>query len=606
MHPIRRALLFLTLLLFFAPASGSPPVPEADARRHAWLRTELARHDDLYFRAAQPEISDAEYDALKRELRALEARHPALAGSGGIAVGDDRTGRFPTHAHLVPMGGLDKSHTEAELRKYLAKVQRLAGPEPVRWIVEPKFDGLALSLVYENGALVRAVTRGNGTEGDVVTANLRELASVPDILSATSVPVPQRVEVRGEIYLAKAEFDRINAARIAAGADIFAHPRNLAVGTLKSLDAAERAGRRLNFVAFGWGTWEPVEQAPVSQQELLQRLAAWGFETPEYHVAPGGETVWGIVRALERGRLDFPAPLDGVVVKVDDTSLRGRLGDSRTAPAWAIAHKFEPERVETRLLAITLQIGRTGAITPVAELEPVVLGGVTVSRATLHNRAETERRDYRVGDRVRIERAGEVIPQLVGVVLSARPPESAPYQFPTTCPSCATALEATGEAGLRCPLRACPARVQRRLEHFASAGGVNIRGFGPALIADLVQRGLLREVDDFYRLPPEALPKRVREQVERSREAELWRFIAGLGLPDIGASGARRLAARCRTLEDLLDADAALLREAGLGERAAAVALAELQQEDLRRTVRGLIAAGVRPRVVPAASAVGR
>lgn len=592
-RPLLPVLLLFTATLLWAGQTTADP----EARRHAELRAEIARHDDLYFRAARPEISDAEYDALKRELREIEARHPGLATPQDPAAGDDRTGRFPARAHLVPMLGLEKSYTESELRKFLTKVRRSTGGEPLRWVIEPKYDGLALSLVYEDGRLQRAVTRGNGEEGDDVTANLLECAELPRDLGRTAGQVPQRVEIRGEVYLARAEFDRLNAARMAAGEDVFAHPRNLAVGTLKSLDAAERSGRRLSFVAFGWGAWQPALDAPASQQDGLHRLAGWGFETPEYHVAPGEDTVWGIVRAIESIRLDFPAPLDGVVIKVDETAHRGRLGESRTAPNWAIAHKFEPERVETRLRSITLQVGRTGAITPVAELDPVTIGGVTITRATLHNRAEIERRDYRADDVVRVERAGDVIPRLVGVVLRHRPVGSMPFVFPTACPACATALEPDGESGLRCPLRACPARAKRRIEHFASAGAVNLRGFGPSLVSELVDRGLVRDIDDIYRLGQDALPARLRDEIERSRRAELWRFVAGFGLSGVGPVTARRLAARCRSLDGLLAADAAVLRAAGLSERSAEAVLVELRSEDLRRIVAGLAAAGVQPSV---------
>lgn len=586
-------LMLISLGGLFFPAKAQ--VPDAVSQRHAELRAEIARHDALYFRAARPEISDAEYDALKRELLALEQQHPALAASAPATLGDDRSGRFPTAAHHAPMLGLDKSHTEAELRKFLTRVRRAAGSEPVTWIIEPKFDGLALSLVYENGTLLRAVTRGNGFEGDVVTDNLLSCAAVPRELPREHGPVPRRVEVRGEVYLTQAEFDRINAARRAAGAEIFAHPRNLAVGTLKSLDAAERAGRQLSFVAYGWGAWEPTDAAPEGQIDLLRRLAAWGFATPEHHAASGEETVLGIVRAMEKGRLDFPAPLDGVVVKVEAVTLREILGTGATAPAWAIAHKFEPERAETRLLGITLQVGRTGLITPVAELEPVLIGGTTIARASLHNRREIERRDYRIGDHVRVERAGEVIPRLVGVNLARRLADSVPFAFPEKCPACASALEPAGDVQVRCPLRACPAQVKRRVEHFVSPAALNLRGFGPALVATLVDGGRVREVDDVYRLTSEEVPARLLEQIERSKTAELWRVIAGLGLPEVGGANARKLAAHFRSLDMLAKADEATLRAAGLTESAARQVAQELRRPETQRVIRALAEAGVVP-----------
>lgn len=598
MNPTRfiaRALLVAGLLLGPLVSAEERLVGKAAAERHAELRSEIARHDELYFRKAAPEISDAEYDSLKRELRTLETEFPALAAHGETSdrLGDDRTGRFPTHPHREPMLGLEKTHTEAELRKFLLRAAKTAAAEALTWLVEPKFDGLAISVTYERGRLVRAVTRGNGTEGDVVTENLLACTDLPRELRGATVP--EFVELRGEVFMTQAEFERLNAARIAAGAEIYAHPRNLAVGTLKSLDPAERASRRLTVVFFGWGAWMPEADEPRAQTEFYPRLAAWDLPTPAVHVAIGPETVWGLVRALDRGRLDFPAPLDGAVVKVDDVAVRRRLGESRTAPQWAVAHKFEPERVETRLLGITLQIGRTGAVTPVAELEPVRLGGSVIARATLHNRREIERRDYRIGDFVRVERAGEVIPQLVGVNLARRPADSVPYAFPTGCPSCATALEAEGEAGLRCPLRACTAQVKRRLEYAVSSSALNLRGFGPALVATLVDRGRIRDFDDLYRLTPAEVPPRVPEQIERSKRTELWRHIAALGLPEVGGASARKLATHLRGLDALAAADVTTLRAAGLTESAAQQVAEEVRRPELQRLLQALTEAGVRP-----------
>lgn len=606
MKTYRVAALFLfagSLLLCIHAFAGEPP-PGSAVERHAQLRSEIARHDDLYFRQAAPEISDAEYDALKRELRQLEEQHPSLATGRPEEnrLGDDRTGRFPTQAHRVPMLGLEKTHTEAELRKFLSRAAKALGDGKQVWLVEPKFDGLAISLTYEQGRLVQAITRGNGVEGDVVTANLLACTDVPRELGGGAVP--DRVELRGEVFMEQAEFERINAERHAAGREIYAHPRNLAVGTLKSLDPAELAARRLSIVFFGWGGWEPAEDEPPTQREFYGRMAAWGLATPEAHIATGPETVWGLVRAMDHGRIEFPAPLDGAVVKLDAVDARRRLGESRTAPLWAVAHKFEPERVETRLLGITLQVGRTGAVTPVAELQPVRLGGSAVSRATLHNRREIERRDYRIGDTVRVEKAGDIIPQLVGVNLALRPTGSTPYAFPEKCPACATALAPDGDAGLRCGNRRCPAQVKRRVEHFVSKSALNIRGFGPVLADSLVERGIVRDLDDLFRLTDADVPRGVREQLEQGREAELWRVIVGLGLPEIGAVNARRLAVRFGRLDALAEADEAALREAGLTAVAAREVAATLAEPEMRRLLTALTEAGLRP-VVAAAPGSG-
>lgn len=595
-----RALGALVCCLFLATSVSAQTDSASAAReRIAELRAEIARHDELYFKHAAPEITDAEYDALKRELRVLLEQHPQLSAAdseaGAGVVGDDRSGRFPTARHRVPMLGLEKSYTEAELRKFLARVERLAG-ESVTWVVEPKYDGLAISLTYVRGRLVRAVTRGNGSEGDDVTANLLACTDVPRELPDTpDFPRPDFIEVRGEVFMALAEFERVNAMRRAAGEEVFAHPRNLAVGTLKATDPAVLRSRRLTLVCYGWGGCEPADTAPVSQRDLLTRLSAAGFLVPPAHVASGAETVWQIVRVLHHERAEFAGPLDGAVIKVDEVALRRRLGDAEAAPRWAIAHKFEPERVETRLRAITWQVGRTGVLTPVAELDPVTLGGSTIARASLHNRREIERRDYRIGDRVRVERAGEIIPQLVGVNLAARPAEAVPVTFPTACPVCATALQPEGEAGWRCPQRACPAQVKRRLEYFASEAALNIRGFGPTLVETLVERGKLSEVDGIYRLTAADVPARVLEQIERSKSAELWRFVAGLGLPEVGGVNARKIADRAGSLEALGRMSRDELVAAGLSAAVAEAVERELAAAPLQQILRGLSAAGVQP-----------
>lgn len=608
LHRALGALVFCLVLAASLPAQADSGSTARE--RIAELRSEIARHDELYFKRAAPEITDAEYDALKRELRGLLEQHPQLAAADGEAaagaLGDDRSGRFPTARHRMPMLGLEKSYSEAELRKFLARVERLAG-EPVTWVVEPKYDGLAISLTYVRGRLVRAVTRGNGSEGDDVTANLLACTDVPRELPAQpDFPLPEFIELRGEVFMALAEFERVNAMRRDAGEEVFAHPRNLAVGTLKATDPAVLRSRRLTLVCYGWGACEPADAAPVSQRDLLTRLSAAGFLVPPAHVASGAETVWQIVRVLDRERSEFAGPLDGAVIKVDEVGLRRQLGEGEAAPRWAIAHKFEPERVETRLRAITWQVGRTGTLTPVAELDPVTLGGSTIARASLHNRREIERRDYRIGDRVRVERAGEIIPQLVGVNLAARPAGAVPVSFPTACPVCATALQPEGEAGWRCPQRACPAQVKRRLEHFASEAALNIRGLGPVLVETLVDRGKLSEVDGIYRLSGAEVPARVLDQIERSKGAELWRFVAGLGLPDVGGVNARKIADRAGKLEALGRMSREDLVAAGLSPAVAEAVARELASVPLQRILAGFSAAGVQPALAAKAASDGR
>lgn len=570
---------------------------EDAAARIATLRAEIARHDELYFRHAAPVITDVEYDALRRELRDLLAAQGASAEEA-LGFGDDRVETSPRGFHRVPMRGLEKSYSEPELRRFLQRAIRRVGPE-VRWVVEPKYDGLAISLSYEHGRLSRAVTRGNGNEGDDVTTELLACASVPAELEAPAgqPPAPEHVEIRGEVYLPWAEFRRINAERRAAGEMESLHPRNLAVGTLKARDPGLRADRRLAFVAYGWGAWVPMEAAPRSQQESLLRLREWGFAVPPSQTADDVESVVAAVREVGRQRDGFPAPLDGAVVKVDSIAWREKLGETEGAPRWAIAHKFEPERVEARLRAITLQVGRTGLITPVAEMEPVEVGGAIVARASLHNAREIARRDYRVGDWVRVERAGEVVPQLVGVNLARRPAGALPYSFPTACPACDTALAREGDAQVRCPNRDCPPQVQRRLEHAASPAALDLTGFGPTIIAELVARGRLRRVEDFFQLGDADVRPALRASIERSRRSETWRFVAAVGLPEVGATGAKRLGERFRDLAALADADLAALRAAGLTTAAAQAARESLSREDVQHTLRALDAVRLEPLV---------
>lgn len=588
-----------------APAEGV-----ADPRaRLAWLRAEIARNDELYFRQAAPEITDAEYDRLKRELQELEAAHPELAVSDGVAAnagGDDRSGMFPTHRHLRPMLGLAKAHTEVDLRAFVAKMAAAVGGEPV-FVIEPKYDGVAVSAIYERGRLTRLVTRGDGREGDDVTANAGVIAGLPDALrpsgpKSASVPLPDLVELRGEVYVNHAEFARINAARAAAGDEPLAHPRNLAAGTLKALDADVRGARRLAVVFYGWGAWEGAGE-PATQQELHERLRAWTLPTVgAVRVVAGWEETWAAVREFARAREAWPFPTDGVVVKLDAVDARRRAGDGPAAPPWAVAYKFQPARAVTRLRAITVQIGRSGVLTPVAELEPVALAGATVTRATLHNRAEIARRDLRVGDTVIVERAGEVIPAIVGVELAARPATAVPFEFPRNCPECGVAVLAEpGEATVRCGNDECPAQVRRRLEYFAAA--VGIKGLGPATIGALVGSGRLRTIAGLYRLSRADLlrldgvgPKsadRLLAEIERSKTVELGRLIAGLGLPGVGPAAARRLAAEASDLRELLEAAIAGTGPSRAGGPSSAMPLAT---PPVRMLVEELLGLGVNPR----------
>ena len=539
------------------------------------LRAEIAHHDELYFKEAAPEISDSDYDRLKRELAALEQAHPQWVQPAG--VGDDRSGRFPAYVHRLPMLSLDKAYTEAEWRTFHAGVVARLGRKDLTFVVEPKYDGLAISLTYERGVLTRAATRGNGLVGDDVTDNVRTIAMLPQQLrrtaaDGTSLSIPDFVELRGEVYVDEAEFARLNAARVAEGTEPFAHPRNLAAGTLKSLDPDEVAARRLSIVIYNWGAWVGGE-VPVTQQAFHTQVRAWGLPgVGKFEVVTSAGDAWRAIQAFGRTRPQLGFPIDGAVVKLDEVALRSRLGQSDHAPHWAIAYKYEPERTVTRVRAITIQVGRTGLLTPVAELEPVMLGGTTIARATLHNREALARRDIRVGDFVEIEKAGEIIPAVASVLLDRRPEGTRRYDFPERCPACGSPVESKpGEAAVRCPNVGCRAQQQRRLEHFASTAAVDIRGLGPAMIGILVREGLVKTPGDFYRLRSadldgvDGIGPRVAERllaaIERSKRAELWRFIYGLGIPRIGVANSRKLAAACGSLEALVKLEKARIVE---------------------------------------------
>ncbi len=602
--------------------------PEA-LQRIAALRAEVASHDERYYRKARPEVGDQEYDRLKRELGDLEKRYPGAAAAAGaetptLRVGDDRSEGFQSYRHRQAMQSLDNTYSEAELREFHARLVRLLGREELSYVVEPKIDGLAVSLTFEKGALVRAVTRGNGVEGDDITANLLTLKSLPRKLKASALaPVPDMIEIRGEIFMTLAEFDRINAARDEEGEERYANPRNLAAGTVKLLDPREVAGRRLELVLYGVGACEPVHAGGDTQSGYHARLRAWGLPTVERTwTARGIDEAWAAIGELDRMRAGFAYATDGAVVKLDSLALQREAGSTSRAPRWAMAYKFAAERAETRLLAISVQVGRTGVLTPVAELEPVLLAGSTVSRATLHNRDEIARKDIRVGDFVYVEKAGEVIPAVVAVNTARRAPECVAFRFPTRCPSCGSAVvQVEGEVALRCPNYECPVQVRRRVQHFASKACVDIDGMGEAMVDVVVEKGWVRGVADLYRLKREdllGLGKSVEKSsdnllaaIEASKGKELWRFIHGLGIPHVGAAAAKDLAARFPSLEALSEskienyigkAKESLIP--GIGKTMADAILSHFNQPINRTLVRDLARAGVAP-APPAAVAHG-
>ena len=590
--------------------------PEDVEKRMTELRAQVARHDELYYRQAEPEISDRDYDALKRELADLEAEFPLLAGPASPTqqVGDDRTEGFVSYTHRERMMSLDNTYSDEEIREFIARVGRDLERADYRFVVEPKIDGLAVSVTYEQGKLVRAVTRGNGVEGDDITANALTIRTLPRELQADGgAPIPAVIEIRGEIYLTTEEFQRINAEREEAGLPLYANPRNLAAGTIKQLDTAAVASRKLEIVLYGRGYTEPTEAWPQTQQQFHAWVQAWGLPTVERQwTADSADAVLAAIRELDTLRGQFAYATDGAVVKLDAIALQRTLGATSKAPRWAMAYKFEAEQSETQLRDITIQVGRTGVLTPVAELEPVQLAGTTVSRATLHNRDEIARKDIRVGDFVLVEKAGEIIPAVIRVNLEKRSPECLPYAFPSHCPVCATAaIQLEGEVAVRCPNTECPVQVRRRVIHFASRACLDIEGLGGAMVDQLVDKGWVRRLPDLYHLRREdllTLGKSVEKStdkllaaIEASKTAELWRFVHGLGITHVGAAAAKDLARVFGSLERLANATMDdYLRDkesviSGIGATMATAITGFFAEEHNRRMVDDLIAAGVAP-----------
>jgi DNA ligase (NAD+) len=549
----------------------------APAARIEQLRRLIREHEERYYVLDDPAISDAEFDELMHELERLEEAHPDLVApdsptrrvSGRVAAG------FATVTHLEPMLSLDNAYTEAELRAFDERVRRgIAesgeGVAEVEYVAELKIDGLSLALTYEDGLLVRGATRGDGIHGEDVTHNVRTIRAIPLRLrthrsggsEAVPSPPPGRMEVRGEVYLPHKAFERMNAERERAGEPLFQNPRNAAAGTMRNLEPALVARRGLS--AF---FYQVVPQDTDSHAQTLERLRAWGLPVEKHwRRVKGVEALLALCQEWQDKRRTLSFDTDGLVIKVDRTDLRRRLGHTSKFPRWAVAFKFPAEQRTTLLRRIEVNVGRTGAVTPFAVLEPVFVAGSTISMATLHNADDIARKDIREGDVVTVEKAGDVIPRVVGPVLNRRPPEARPWRMPETCPRCGSRLQREeDEAVWRCENTSCPARLQRGLEHFASRGAMNIEGLGESLIAQLIGQRLVKDYADVYALTIEQIAAltsaslrsdgreirrrfgeknaaKVIAQIERSRSNELWRLIFGLGIRHVGERAAQVLA----------------------------------------------------------------
>ena len=531
------------------------------ASRAEELRRQIRRHDELYYIKAQPEISDQQFDALMRELQAIEAAHPELVvpESPTQRVGGRPAEGFDTVVHAAPMLSLDNAYNEAELRAFDERVRKGLGVEgPVSYVAELKIDGLSIALTYVDGRLVRGATRGDGVQGEDVTANVRTIRALP--LRLHDGP-PGAIEVRGEVYLPKAAFERTNREREAAGEALFANPRNTAAGAMRNLDPRHVATRGL--LAWTYQLVADPAVVPPTHEVLLGALAGWGLPVePDWQRCDGIEAVWAFCQAWADARKQLAFETDGVVVKVNDLAERERLGITSKFPRWAIAFKFPAERVTTVLTAIRVNVGRTGAATPYAVLEPVFVAGSTISMATLHNAEDLARKDIREGDTVVIEKAGDVIPRVVGPVVVDGADRQPPWVMPTTCPVCASPLHRDeDEVVWRCGNMSCPARLRRSLEHFASRGAMNIEGLGEALVDQLVTAGLVHDAADLYALTAdqlEALDRMGKKsaanllaEIERSKQNDVWRLIYGLGIRHVGERVAQVLARHLGSIETI-------------------------------------------------------
>ena len=528
------------------------------------LKAQIARADHRYYVLDDPELTDAEYDVLVRELQALETEFPALRtpDSPTARVAGAPSERFRPVTHRVPMLSLSNAFTDEELVEFDTRVHRVLGPEDVAYVCEPKLDGLAVELVYVDGRLVEGATRGDGSVGEDVTSNLRTIRVVPLALRTPGAgpALPSRVEVRGEVFLRRADFARLNARREQEGEPLYVNPRNTAAGSLRQLDPGITASRPLSFFAYELGGWG--HEAGTAPFERHSQKLAW-LEAVGFPVNPENRTVTGLEGVRTR-YADFLArrhalayEVDGMVVKLDGEDARRRLGQVSKSPRWAVAYKFAPEEARTKVESIEVNVGRTGALTPVAFLTPVQVGGVTVARATLHNPLELKRKDVRVGDQVFVRRAGDVIPEIVKVIDSVRTGAETEYVFPDRCPVCgAAAVMDEDGAILRCTGLDCPAQLQAHLRHFASRGGMDIEGLGDKLAAQLVESGLVKRAADLYRLDLATLTRLERmgeksaqnflDALERSKRPPLRRFLYALGIRHVGDATARALAEHFR------------------------------------------------------------
>ncbi|MCD8534790.1 MAG: NAD-dependent DNA ligase LigA [Verrucomicrobia bacterium] len=539
-----------------------------DRGQYDSLVEKIRSHDYAYYVLAQPAISDREYDGLYRQLLDIERLHPEWITSDSPTqrVGGEVLDGFRSVPHQAPMLSLDNTYSANEVVAFIKKLERLFPNQPLEFTLEPKVDGVAVAVRYENGQIRQGLTRGDGTVGDDITSNLKTIRSIPHQLKKNPGSV---LEVRGEVFMPRSGFVKLNEKRLASGDPAFANPRNATAGSLKQLDSRLVSERPLDVIFYGFGVMD-IDVAPETNVEFLEMLTSLGLPGPHrYWVCRDAASILGALEELNSMRKELPYETDGAVIKLNSMRLREEAGNTSKSPRWAMAYKFEAEQQLTRLRDIVVQVGRTGVLTPVAELDPILIAGSTVSRATLHNEDDMKRKDVRIGDWVLVEKAGEVIPAVVRVELGERNGSERIFHFPTHCPECATEIvkeshESSGSTIYRCPNRSCPAQVRGRLIQWCSRGGMDIEGGGEVLIRQLVESDLVRTPADLYRLDIAQVASLERmadksaqnflDGVAASRKRELWRLIYSLGLPHVGASTAKSLAKEFGSLSGLSQA----------------------------------------------------
>lgn len=584
---------------------------ESALKRIDELRNLISYHNDRYYQLDDPEISDAEYDRLMQELITLETRFAGdidVTGSPTQRVGAPPLEKFDTVSHLIPMLSLANAFSEEDILEFDERIKRFLGTdETISYVVEPKLDGIAVNLLYENGYLKVGSTRGDGTVGENITENLQTIHSIPlKISSPRGTAVPVRIEIRGEVFIGINAFKALNRRRVNEGIAPFANPRNAAAGSLRQLDSRITARRPLDIFFYAVGAVDGA--AFASQWDLLQALNQWGFKTnPHVKQARDIHECITFYQAMLTERESLPYEIDGMVIKVDLFSLQERLGNVSRSPRWAIACKFPATQATTRIEKIEVQVGRTGVLTPVARMEPVQVGGVTVSRATLHNQDEIDKKDIREGDTVIIQRAGDVIPEVVKIVESKRTGHERTFRIPSLCPVCGSHIvRLDGESAHRCVNRDCPAQIRESIRHFASRGAMDIEGLGEKLVAQLLEEGIIGNTADLYYLKKEDLihidrmadksAENILKALETSKQPSLDKFIHALGIRHVGEHIARILARECGDLDSLMSADEEYLSSInGIGGEIAGSIRSFFNQPENTRIIERLRNAGVIP-----------